>query len=146
MTFTPAPVADPVRASRVVHAALIGGLVVVCVVFGLLTYAAHAAPLLPPGNGATMMGYVLAGCGVAAMVLAFVIAKPRIPERRSGQHEAAYWQEAIYPAIAFWAVFEGAGIVGAIGALLTGLLAPALVVVLAVVGLVAFGPGNFENR
>ena len=113
--------------------------------FLFLTFGLHAAPLLKGGDQVVMIGYLLAACGIAPIVTALLVLKPRVPARASGQDDAAFWHGALGPAIAVWAVFEGSGIIGAVGALLTGFPAPAILVVIALGCLVMFGPSHFEN-
>ncbi len=105
----------------------------------------HIAPLLTVGGDVALIGYILAFAGLIPIVLAVLVLKPRVPDRAPGQSDAAFWQVAIYPTIPVWALFEGAGILGAVGALLTGLWAPAAVVVISLACLLLMGPGHFEN-
>lgn len=133
------------RSARVLHRALLGGLLTICAVFVLIALGLHDAPLMAAGDTASMVGYVLAACGVMPILLGLLILKPRVPMRSSGQDDAAFWHVALGPVISVWAVVEGAGIIGAVGALLTGSLAPGLAVAIALGCLVATGPSHFEN-
>jgi len=127
------------------HRALVGGLLTICVVFLVIALGLHDAPLMAAGETTLMVGYVLAACSVMPIILGLLILKPRVPTRSSGQDDAAFWQLALGPVVSVWAVIEGAGIIGAVGALLTGSLAPAVAVAIALGSLVAFGPSHFDN-
>jgi len=133
------------QAARVLHRALLGGLLTISAVFLFIALGLHDAPLMNAGNNTSIVGNVLAACGIMPIVLGLFVLKPRVPMRTSGQDEAAFWRTALYAVIPVWAVIEGAGIVGAVGALLTGSLAPALIVAIALGCLVVFSPGHFES-
>ena len=133
------------QAARVIHRALLGGLLMICAVFLLIGLGLHDAPLMLAGKNTSIVGYVLAACGIMPIILGLLFLKPRVPIRSLGQDEAAFWRTAQYAVIPVWAVFEGSGIIGAVGALLTGSLAPAFLVAIALGCLVLFSPSHFES-
>ena len=136
---------DPRRAARVLHTALLGGLLTISAVFLFLGFALHVAPLIRDAYGVAMIGYILAAAGLLPIILGVLVFRPKVPARVSGQSDAAYWQGALGPALVVWVLCEGGGIIAAVGALLTGLWAPIVTVAAAVTCLVLMGPGRFEN-
>jgi hypothetical protein len=136
---------DPRRAARVMHTALLGGLLTISAVFLFLGFGLHVAPLIRDAKGAAMIGYILAAAGLMPIIIAMLILRPKVPTRTSGQSDAGYWQGALGPALSVWVLCEGGGITAAVGALLTGLWAPMVTVAVAVTCLVLMGPGRFEN-
>lgn len=133
------------QSARVLHRALLGGLLMISAAFLFIALGLHDAPLMTAGDTTSMTGYVLAACGIMPIILGLLILKPRVPMRSSGQDAAAFWRVALGPVISVWAVVEGAGIIGAVGALLAGSLASALTVAIALGCLIVFGPSHFEN-
>ena len=133
------------QSARGLHRVLIGGLLMISAVFVFITLGLHDAPLMAGRDAASVTGYVLAACGIMPIILGLLILKPRGPVRSSGQGDASFWQVAMGPVIAVWVVLEGGGIIGAVGALLTGSLASVLTVAIALGCLVALGPSHFEN-
>jgi hypothetical protein len=142
--MTPGAAQTP-QTARLLHRSLLGGLLMIAAVFLFLGFGLHTVPLLVPGRETLIIGYVLAACGVAPLVFVVFAANSRVPARTSGQGDAAFWLRAFGPVLSIWAIVEGAGIIGAVGALLTGLLAPAVVCVIALVCLAMLSPGHFEN-
>ena len=136
---------DPRRAARVMHTALLGGLLTISAVFLFLGFGLHVAPLIRDAYGVAMIGYILGAAGLLPIIIAMLILRPKVPARTSGQSDTAYWQGALGPALAVWVLCEGGGITAAVGALITGLWAPIVTVVMAVTCLVLMGPGRFEN-
>ena len=133
------------QTARVIHGALLGGLLAIAAVFLFLVFGMHVGPLMPEGKTTAMIGYLLAACALLSMVAGFALLKPHVPTRSSGQDAAAFWSAALGPAISVWAVVEGSGIMAAVGALLTGLLAPAIVVVIALGCLVMVRPSQLDG-
>ena len=138
------PLGTP-HTARVMHRVLIVGLLLIAVVFLVITIGLHDAPLMAAGDATSRIGYLFAASGLVPIVLAMFIFKPRVPTRSAGQDDAAFWRVALGPAISVWVMIEGAGIISAVGALLSGSLASALVVAIALGCLVMFSPSHFEN-
>jgi hypothetical protein len=137
---------DPSRSARLLHLVLLGGLVTISMVFLVLTFGLKVAPLLPGGEDVAFIGNVLAAAGIVPIILAMLVLRPRVPARTPGQTTTAFWQGAVGPALVVWTLIEGGGIIGAVGALLTGLLTPVVPAVAALSCLVLIGPSHFENR
>ncbi len=133
------------QSARLLHRVLLGGLLLISTLFLLIIYGLDGAPLMPPGDRAATVGWVLAASGLLPIVLGLFILKPRVPMRASGQDDAGFWRVALRAVLSVWVVFESAGIIGAVGGLLTGYWAPAGVVVIALSCLLLMGPGHFEN-
>lgn len=136
---------DPRRAARVIHLALLGGLALISAVFLILGLALDVAPLIREGEDVAIIGYVLAGVGLMPIILSMLVLRPRVPARSSGQSEAEFWQGALRAALPVWTLAEAGGMIAAVGALLTGLWAPMVVVAVALTCLGVTGPGRFEN-
>lgn len=133
------------QSARMLHRILIAGLLVVVALFLLIAIGLHGAPLMTRGHTASIVGYLMAACAAAPIVLGVLILKPRVPSRAAGADDRAFWQAASGPVIAVWVVLEGGGIIAAVGALLTGSLAPVLALVIAIGSLAVLGPSHFEN-
>jgi len=90
---------------------------------------------------------ILAGIGVGLVAVASTLARRRIPERASDQSPDTFWAnaDATGGAIVLWALIEGAGLVGWVGYLLTGVTAAAVAAVIAIGALVVFRPSRLEG-
>lgn len=135
---------DPYRASRLLHRALLGGLVVIPAVFVVLGVMG-VAPLISGGEGVLIIGYGLAGVSMLQLIVGMLVFRPRVPTRSSSRSDAEFWQGALGPAVHVWSLFEAGGITSALGALMTGLVAPMVVVVAALACLAFVGPSYFEH-
>lgn len=130
------------RIVRLIHAALFGGVVIAAVVVALALGRAAPPPQLAP-----VALYALPAAAVAALLLAALVLRPRIPERASGDSPDAYWArpEVRAAAVTLWAVIEGAGLIGVVGYVITGRSVMLIVTVIAVAAGVVFRPGNLEG-
>jgi hypothetical protein len=133
------------HSARVLHRVLFGGLLLLSVIFLLITFGLHDAPLMAPGESATMIGFVFAASGLILVIAAITFFRQRVPTRASGQDDATFWRAALGPAVSVWVMIVGAGMISAVGALLTGSLASALVVAFALDRLLRFPPSHFES-
>src|SRR5262245_23596319 len=133
---------DAARAVRILHAALVAGVVVAAGVFFFMVQSMHMSPLLP-GSVAT----VLTAFSLTQLVIAFGFLRRRIPERSAGEAPQSYWAgaEPRGAAIVFWAVTEGAALFGVIGYFLTGARAPAVAAGIAIITLAMFRPSQLEG-
>lgn len=129
------------RAIRLLHFALVAGLVLAGGTFVLLIQI-QGRPL----GGPPIVGFVLAGIAVSLLIVASAIVRPKLPERPSNQAPETYWDsaEARGTAILLWAVADGAGLAGCVGYLLTGGAAPAAAALLAILALVVFRPSRLD--
>jgi len=135
---------DPHRAARVLHLALMSGLAVISAVFFILG-ATGVAPFIKDAEGVAIIGYVLAGVSLIPLIIGMLVLRPRVPTRASGQSDTEYWQGALGPAMLVWTLAEAGGIMSAVGALITGLWAPIVVVVAALACMAMVRPSYFEN-
>ena len=94
------------------------------------------------------VGLMLPGIGVGLVALASTFARRRIPERRFDQSPDTFWAnpDATGGAIVLWALIEGAGLVGWVGYLLTGVTAAAVAAVIAIGALLVFRPARLEGE
>ena len=136
------PLANAPRVVRILHTALLGGLIL----SGATLYLARRLSQPPPVGEARVLTLVLAVVSVGVLVIAVGMLRPRVPERRSEQNPEAYWTDASRAAaIVLWAAIEGAGLVGAVGYFLTAAAAPMVAYALALAALVLFRPGRLEG-
>ena len=136
------PLANAPRVVRILHTALLGGLIL----SGATLYLARRLSQPPPVGEARVLTLVLAVVSVGVLVIAVGMLRPRVPERRSEQNPEAYWTDASRAAaIVLWAAIEGAGLVGAVGYFLTAAAAPTVAYALALAALVLFRPARLEG-
>ena len=131
------------RAVRVVHAALVAGLSIVGATFLVLRRARH----MDFGVGAGL-GRVFAVMSLVVLAVALFFLRSRIPQRRSDQSPDEYWsaRESRDAAVILWAIVEGAGMVGWVGYLLTGSVAPGLIAVVSILSLILIRPSRIEGH
>lgn len=138
------PTANPVspaRAVRILHGALVGGLVVAGATFTILLRVQG------PFGAPSTVGLILTGIAVGSLALAVMVFRRKVPERAPGQSPDAYWSaaETRGAAIVLWAVIESAGLLSLIGWLQTGELAPVAVAALAAGLLILVRPARLEG-
>src|SRR5687767_334039 len=122
------------------HRSLGIGLVMMAAVMSFLRYRG-LAPALPPDN-IRLIAYALSGFSVVLVAVAVVVIKPRVPDRRPQQSVEDYWSTPEVGAKAFlvWFLMEGAGIMAAVGYLLTGQSVAVAAMGLAIVAFWLCGP------
>jgi len=130
------------RAIRIIHIALVLGLVLIAGTFFVLRLGTGLMLGVGP-----FLGVVLAAIALVNLTLALGFLAPRLPRRSADQSPDDYWMrnETRGAAIILWALVEGAGLLSWIGYLLTGAWVPAAVGVLAVAALALLGPARFEG-
>lgn len=141
--MTPLETTQPARVMRLMNLALTLGLSLMAVVFVLLRRTGQAPALdIPP-----VAGTALTVAAIAMLVVAIAVVRPRIPPQASEQTTDMYWGDATVrmTVIMLWAAVEGAGLMGAVGYLLTGQTAPGIALVLAILTLVSLRPARFEQ-
>jgi hypothetical protein len=136
------PTVDAARAVRIMHAALVAGVVLAAGVVAFLIQSKRIPPLLPGG-----VATIVAALSLVQLVVAAGFLRRRIPERGIGEESQSYWAAPEHrgAAIVLWAVTEGAALLGLIGYFLTGALAPAVVAGIAIVTLAFFQPSHLEG-
>lgn len=130
---------SPAAAARIIHTALVLGVVVAAAVLLAVRSAAYPAdppPLLLP---------VLVAVALTTVALAFVL-RARLPVRTSAMTDDAWWRANLGRVVPMWALLESTGMVGAvfyfIGVGRAGLIVAAAALAL----LVANGPGRLIDR
>ena len=133
------PVPPPAaRIARILHAALTAGLALAGAV---LLFVARTRVTPVAGDS---VGLAIAVVAVLLLAVALRVLRPRVPQRPFDQSPDDYWGANVnrLSAIVLWAIVESAGMLGWVGHLLTGALAPAVAGVLAVLGLIALRPSR----
>ena len=129
------------RAIRVLHVAMTLGLVLIAGVFLSLRRLKPGFDVWPP------IGLVTAGFAVVQLAAVLGILIPRMPRRPADQSPDDYWMTvARGDAIIVWAMLEAAGLLSAVGYLLTGAVASTATGVVAIVALALMGPARFEGQ
>ena len=143
-TAAPAPTRSTVRTLYLV---LLAGLLMVSAVFGVLFFLG-TAPLLPADAQTTLIATVMAVVGMGPVLAGFFWARPNVPLKPANQSVDDYWrdQAVVGKALLLWVFWEGAGMIGAVGTLLTGSYYPATVGVVALALYLINGPGYLEDR
>jgi len=129
------------RTVRMMHGALVGGLMLAGVAFFVLLRV-QGRPL----GGAPKVGITLAILAVGLLFVAVAVLRRRIPERRLDQTPDVFWvsAETRGVSILLWAVVDAAGLMGWMGYVFTGGTAPAVAAVLSIVTLLMFRPSRLE--
>ena len=129
----------PATLPRVIHAALVGG----CVLFALVIYFVvrpQRSDAIAPG-----MLYALLGAAVSAILVAFVVLKPRIPLKSTNESADLFWTRASAPALIAWSAVEGGALLSIVGYMLSGSPLALGTALAAIVALVAMHPGRIER-
>jgi len=98
--------------------------------FGLFAIAAGAIAVKslgavstpPQGEFTQMLAYAFSGIATVMVVVAFLVIKPRVPERQPGQSVDTYWSTPAIVAkvMLVWFVLEGGAMTAVLGYFLTG--------------------------
>jgi hypothetical protein len=104
------------------------------------------APTLPP-ESITSIAYTLSALCVVLVAVALLVIKPRVPDRRPQQSIEEYWSTPGVGAKAFlvWFLMDGAGMIGAVGYLLTGETVAFAAMGVAIVAFWLCGPNMFAK-
>lgn len=107
-----------------------------------------AAPLMPAGTAPLAAEYGPPAAALAALAAAFFVIQPRIPGRLSSQGSDEYWQhpQVFANVTLIWFLLEGAGVMAAIGYLLTGELLPTAVMAADIAAYWWYRPSLFLNE
>jgi len=130
----------------ILYLALVGGYVMITLVFGYLFFL-HRAPLQPE-LFYSPIPWVMAALGLPSLVLGLTWARPRVPLRKPSVDAEAYWRgtEAGQNALLGWVLWEGSGIIGLVGTLLSGSIGTAALATIALALLLLHSPAYFETR
>jgi hypothetical protein len=133
---------DFARTVRILHGALLAGVVLLAGLFVFLVRVQGLPPSAPEsvGNGLT-------AATLGLVVVATTVLRRRVPARDPQESADAIWAAAANrgPAIVLWAVTDGACLLALVGYFLTGALAPAVAAGIALVTLFAVRPGHLEG-
>jgi len=142
MNPPPPIVPAPARAVRLLHFSLTGGITLAGVVF-IFVVRFQGRSL----GVSRDVGLILAGIGVGLVAAASTFARRRIPQRTFDQSPDAFWAnpDATGGAILLWALLEGAGLVGWVGYLLTGVTAAAAAGAIALGAILVLRPSRLES-
>lgn len=112
------------RAIGILHGVLSVGAAVIAVV--LIGLEAARGPLLGDDPQVGLIGSILGGIGLVAILVAVLVLKPRVPGQRGEQSAEQYWSEerSRTSALLVWVAAEGGSIVSVVGYLLSGALLP----------------------
>ena len=133
---------EPARSVRILHAALLVGLLSSGTVLALIRR--FNQPFALPQ---TRLIGIAVGCLAAVLLASARLAlRPRIPPQRPDQTPDGYWSDATIRAstITLWALVEGAGLLSAMGYYLTGSAVPLIALALALGVLVSVRPARIE--
>lgn len=131
------------RAMRVLHLALTLGLALAGAVLFIVRRIQHLPPLVQE----PAVGIALTVAAISALLIAVTVVRPRVPPQAPEQTTDMYWGDVTVrmTVLVLWVAVEGAGLLGAVGYILTGAPAPAIALVLGIVTLATLGPGRFEQ-
>ena len=141
--MTPGIPLSTVRVVRILHAAMLGGLVAAG---GTLVLVRRLVPLPALGESRILAPALTTAAGLL-LTIAWLALRSRIPARRSEQSADAYWgvPSTRGSAIVLWGVVEGAGMIAAVGFFLTGGGATAAAFAIALGTLLLLGPGRLQG-
>ncbi|HET9707961.1 MAG TPA: hypothetical protein VFP39_06635 [Gemmatimonadales bacterium] len=130
------------RTMGVLHLALTLGLTLAGAVLFIVRRVQPLPALVPPA-----VGIALTVAAVSTLVVAVTVVRPRVLLQAPEQTRDMYWGEAALrlTVLFLWVAVEGAGLLGALGYLLTGTTAPLIALVLGIVTLATLRPGRFEQ-
>jgi drug/metabolite transporter (DMT)-like permease len=138
--MTSPPVLD-LRSARLIHGVLAAGIAVLFLVF-----AAVILPLKGPllrGNPALPIASSALALASAASSACAIFFRRRLPGRGAEVPPESYWTPEIAgQAMMVWVLCEGAGVMAAVGFLLTGRWPPVAAAVFAWCLLMVFAPGR----
>ena len=129
------------RTFRVVHTALLGGLVLISATFLIVNAIVGPVGLVP------IPAVAFAVLGLVQLAFAYAVLRQRVPSRHSGRAVDDYWasDQVRTAALALWAVIEGGSLFAWVGYLLTRDPAPAVVGVLGLIAMYMARPAQLEE-
>jgi len=120
------------------------GLVVTAAALGVTRYLTSG---LAP-DPASLITFIMAGVSVSMAGAALMFLKGQVPEPRGGQTSAQYWADpkVAGPAMMFWFILEGAGVVASVGYFLEGSAIAALLALFVIATFWMNGPRAFDRE
>lgn len=137
------PPTNAARVVRILHGALVAGMVLV----GVTLVLVRRIPQRESFASAPTIGLALTGAGFILLAGAMLFLRSNIPKRGADQSADAYWMasEARGAAIVLWSVVEAGGLMALVGYLLTGAAAPVAIAALAVLVQILCRPPRLEG-
>jgi hypothetical protein len=123
------------------------GLVILAVVFVGLRYF-DIPEAFPPGQATVTLAYGMSAAGILIAAFALLVTRRRVPPRRAGQPDEQYWAtpEVAAAVVPVWFTLEGAGIVAAVGYLLTAHPVTAVTAAILITVYWLYGPASFTRQ
>ena len=131
------------KAMRLIQLGLTLGLSLMAAVFFILRRLGQVPAIEIP----RVAGIALTVASISTLVVALTVVRPRVQPQAPEQTADMYWGDATVrvTVVMLWAGVEGAGLMGALGYLLTGALAPGIALVMAILTLASMRPSRFER-
>lgn len=131
----------------VLHGSLLASLVGMAGIFAFLLYGT-TGPLLGNASNVAMVAMVLAAVSLVLTAVAVGLLRSRVAPRPASQAIEVYWgtPDHLRAALMLWVVIEQAGVIGLVGWLLTGAMAPALAGLVAVTAMLLHSPRLLAGR
>ncbi|HEX7976953.1 MAG TPA: hypothetical protein VF461_00015 [Gemmatimonadaceae bacterium] len=139
---TPQAIAAPAKTMRLIHAAMISGVLLFALVAHFQLRPTMTAPngMSAPGVERTMLGVALGLCAVALLL------RRRVPRRSAGVSADSYWSsDARQAAMLMWAPLEGACLSSVVLYTNTGASAAVGVLAIAVALFITLNPAVLEK-
>jgi hypothetical protein len=132
--------------SRIVYLAIGAGLLATAAAFVYVRQVIGVAPFPPGDSTASAVAYALAAIAAAQVGVALLVLKPRVPQRMLGQSLDEYWSADVAgKCLIVWALIDTAGMLSAVGYLLSGATVSAIAAAIAIVLYGITGPGSFAR-
>ena len=139
---TPQAIAAPARTMRLIHAAMITGVLLFALVVHFVMRPTMTTPngAWSPAMARTLLGVALGACAVALLL------RRRVPRRSAGESADVYWSSPARPAaMLMWAPLEGASLASIVVYLNTGAQSAIAVGAIAVVLFIVLNPAALEK-
>ena len=136
---------DEARGVRLLYLILVGGGALVALVFIMMV--TFRGPILQPDSGTNAIAFAMAGVSLTAVAFAALLLRPRVPARPPSMPVSEYWTPASRaPSLLVWIVCENAGIVSALGYLLTGRFVTLVPLAIALLALAWYSPARLADE
>jgi hypothetical protein len=137
---TPQATAPPAKTVRLIHAAMIAGVLLFALVGHFLLKPALAdSGDLPPIVPRALLGVSLGACALSLLL------RRRVPHRSIDESADLFWTTATVPALLTWAPLEGASLLALFAYARTGALLAIPVAAVAILIFVLLNPAYLER-
>jgi hypothetical protein len=136
----PQTIAPAARTSRIIHASLIGGILL----FGFICHFLLRPLLAPDVILSPSVVRILLGLSLAVCVTALLLRR-RVPRRSTADSSDLFWTSATMPAMVTWALLEGATMLALFVYAATSSAAALAVAGVAVLLFALLNPGYLER-